>query len=360
MPIFSPPAENEWSHMAMVYDSNSLDLYINGALASSTTLTGTMNNSAADLVFGVIDNDSYWRGALDEVFLRNEALTAAQISDHARHYLTEGILEGQLCDIAEYIDSYDTVVVTLSNLSDGQSAYILFSNDGTRFYDNQGTENNGIVLSQGTNEIDLSSLGWSGCDFYYKIVLGSTSFGYIENSVSVDSIQLTYYEVDTEIDTDGDTLPDFDELHTYYTNPNAADTDGDGIDDNVEVSTPYYNPNVADPPVSYSEDTTQPEVNITECYEFGDQYIYVKGTSSNERPIYINPGSKEFLNMATGFSFIVKQSLCSISGSTLTIEITNADSKTAFSFDIHPTITQPDQFKIQTPPQGATISIKGE
>ncbi len=363
LPIFSPPVENEWSHMVMVYDNDSLDLYINGALASSTTLTGTMNNSAADLVFGVIDNDSYWRGALDEVFLRNEALTAQQIFSHARNYAAEGIIQGKLCDTGEYIDTYDTLAVTISNLSEGQSAYILFSNDGMVFYDNEGTVDNGIFLSQGTTEIHLSSLPWSGCDLYYKIVLGSTSFGYIENSVSVNSIQLTYYETDT----DGDTLSDYDEIYTYYTNPNAADTDGDGIDDNVEVSTLYYDPNVGDPPTSYTDDTTIPTVSITECYELGNQYIFVKGTSTNERPVRIFlyppdfPTKPTLLLTSETFSLLLEKSKCNISDGYISGLIFSADNKSpGFLSYIGHEIDTSGGFKILTPPQGATISIRGE
>jgi len=37
-------------------------------------------------------------------------------------------------------------------------------------------------------------------------------------------------------DTDGDALPDGDEVHVYGTNPALADTDGDGTDDGTEVA----------------------------------------------------------------------------------------------------------------------------
>jgi hypothetical protein len=41
--------------------------------------------------------------------------------------------------------------------------------------------------------------------------------------------------VATEIDADGDGMPDDDESSVYHTNPNNPDTDGDGIDDGDEL-----------------------------------------------------------------------------------------------------------------------------
>ena len=40
-------------------------------------------------------------------------------------------------------------------------------------------------------------------------------------------------------DTDGDGLSDWDEIHLYHTNPNLADTDGDGYPDGEEVAHGY-------------------------------------------------------------------------------------------------------------------------
>lgn len=44
-------------------------------------------------------------------------------------------------------------------------------------------------------------------------------------------------ERDQRIDTDGDSLSDWDEVNTYKTNPNLRDSCGDGIPDNVRVAT---------------------------------------------------------------------------------------------------------------------------
>lgn len=50
------------------------------------------------------------------------------------------------------------------------------------------------------------------------------------------------------IDTDGDSLPDWDEISVYRTNPDAADTDGDGLNDDQEIVL-GLNPRVSDNPI---------------------------------------------------------------------------------------------------------------
>jgi len=49
----------------------------------------------------------------------------------------------------------------------------------------------------------------------------------------------------TKLDSDGDGLPDSEEV-TYGTNPDDSDTDGDGLNDKDEVFTHETNPLIAD------------------------------------------------------------------------------------------------------------------
>ena len=71
---------NTWSHLAGTYDGATLRLYVNGALVSSQTQTGTIATSANPLQIG---GDSlygqYFQGAIDEVRVYNRALTQAEI-----------------------------------------------------------------------------------------------------------------------------------------------------------------------------------------------------------------------------------------------------------------------------------------
>ncbi|MHA1629188.1 MAG: binary toxin-like calcium binding domain-containing protein, partial [Candidatus Heimdallarchaeota archaeon] len=50
----------------------------------------------------------------------------------------------------------------------------------------------------------------------------------------------------TAVDTDGDGLSDYAEVHTYSTDPTAIDSDLDGLNDGAEVLTYGTDPNKAD------------------------------------------------------------------------------------------------------------------
>ncbi|MCX6994084.1 MAG: hypothetical protein NT011_13215 [Kiritimatiellaeota bacterium] len=51
--------------------------------------------------------------------------------------------------------------------------------------------------------------------------------------------------VTVAIDTDGDGIPDYDEIHTWQTNPLRVDSDGDGFSDLDEINDRRYRPTVA-------------------------------------------------------------------------------------------------------------------
>jgi hypothetical protein len=73
-------AANTWAHLAMTYDGTTLKIYVNGALVTSTTQSGTITTSTnalqigGDTIYG-----QYFKGLIDEVRIYNVALTQAQI-----------------------------------------------------------------------------------------------------------------------------------------------------------------------------------------------------------------------------------------------------------------------------------------
>ena len=74
---------NEWTHAAVTYNSNEVKLFFNGSEDNSTTASGVIRNSIADLVIGanqygasVIENFS---GLIDEVRIWSVARTESQI-----------------------------------------------------------------------------------------------------------------------------------------------------------------------------------------------------------------------------------------------------------------------------------------
>ena len=69
-----------WTHLAMTYDGTTLKIYVNGALVTSTTQTGTITTSTNALqIGGDTTYGQYFKGMIDEVRVYNIALTQAQI-----------------------------------------------------------------------------------------------------------------------------------------------------------------------------------------------------------------------------------------------------------------------------------------
>jgi hypothetical protein len=70
-----------WSHLATTYDGSLLRLYVNGVLASSTSVTGAMAASTGVLHLG---GNSVWgewfAGLIDEVRVYQRALTATEVT----------------------------------------------------------------------------------------------------------------------------------------------------------------------------------------------------------------------------------------------------------------------------------------
>lgn len=64
----------------------------------------------------------------------------------------------------------------LSSLPGDSSVSIQFSQNGTSWYSASGTSGGSTSLSTlGGDTVDLSSLGWSGSSFYYRLTINATS-----------------------------------------------------------------------------------------------------------------------------------------------------------------------------------------
>jgi hypothetical protein len=81
--IFS---ENEWHHVAGVYDGKEIALYIDGEKVAKLAASGEMIPSTGPLSLGAKWNDpgdpgDYWKGKIDELAVFNRGLTADEIKE---------------------------------------------------------------------------------------------------------------------------------------------------------------------------------------------------------------------------------------------------------------------------------------
>ena len=74
---------NQWSHVTGVYDGTQLRLFVNGIQIASVAKTGTLNNSAIAMHFGVTPNTNwYFKGSIDELRIWNTARTQSEIQNN--------------------------------------------------------------------------------------------------------------------------------------------------------------------------------------------------------------------------------------------------------------------------------------
>ncbi|HEY7019302.1 MAG TPA: LamG domain-containing protein, partial [Gaiellaceae bacterium] len=71
---------NTWTHLASTYDGSTLKLYVNGVLAGSKAVTGSLAATTNPLRIGGNTIWSEWfSGQIDEVRLYKRALTPGEI-----------------------------------------------------------------------------------------------------------------------------------------------------------------------------------------------------------------------------------------------------------------------------------------
>ncbi len=78
----TPLTLGAWTHVVMVHDGEKDKIYFNGALVNERNAPGALDKTRYPLGIGYdpIDNGSFFDGALDDVQIYNEALSAAEIA----------------------------------------------------------------------------------------------------------------------------------------------------------------------------------------------------------------------------------------------------------------------------------------
>jgi RHS repeat-associated protein len=71
---------NTWTYVAATYNGSTFSLYINGSLAASNAVTGSINVSTGVLRFGGNTVGEYFAGLIDEVRVYNRALSESEIT----------------------------------------------------------------------------------------------------------------------------------------------------------------------------------------------------------------------------------------------------------------------------------------
>ena len=130
----------------------------------------------------------------------------AEINYTPQNYSSPGTLTSTNLLSGETVFSIDDFYYDASAVPSGTTLKVQYSNDNSTWYNSAGTPGGWDTLSQGSANISLSGLGWSGANFYYNM----------------------------ECTSDGTATPVLDEIRvyfsTYYTSGTLTSSTRDGGD----------------------------------------------------------------------------------------------------------------------------------
>lgn len=157
--------DGEWHHVAMVVDSSTLKLYVNGQdSGTSDTHDNGLTTNNANWRIGR-DNSSYFGGMIDEVKIFNTALTPSQVAYEYNRGLPTGHWQLDECSGAVAYDNSgngNNGTITIGGSGSNTSAGSCSSGTGTEAWNN------------GTSGKFNASLDFDGSDDYVDI--GNTGF----------------------------------------------------------------------------------------------------------------------------------------------------------------------------------------
>jgi len=134
---------NQWSHVALVRDSSTQKIYLNGQLSGTLSNTSTTSTSSEPFLIGDTNDtapDEFFEGKLEQVRIFNTALSALKVSDlYAEPAASNNTLNypaGAGC-IAAY--PLQTDAVDLSGNYNGASSNVTFNQPGYLTQNTEGT-----------------------------------------------------------------------------------------------------------------------------------------------------------------------------------------------------------------------------
>ncbi len=200
-----------WQHLTLVKDVNEIRVYINGLLAGSAAVAGTINGSGSgdDIWIGNWHGGGRnFNGYMDEIRLWNSVRTQSQIVASMSSVLPN---PASMADLVAYY-RFD------QGLSNGNNAGLTTVSDGSA-YNHNGTLNNFTLDGNTSNWVGLTPVSLSAVVWYAD----ADQDGYGSPSVTINTCSPPPGYVSNSLDCD-DNNPD---IH-----PGAAELCGNNKDDN--------------------------------------------------------------------------------------------------------------------------------
>ncbi|NCQ56136.1 hypothetical protein GW797_07930, partial [Candidatus Parcubacteria bacterium] len=124
------------------------------------------------------------------IFFAILILAGFGFAEKACAYATSGNWTSTNLLSGKTVSSINSFVYNLSSLPANTTSTVQFSNDNSNWRDSSGNSNQWDTMSQGSHSIDLSALGWTTANFYYRVQF--TSDG--TNTPVLDDIKVKYLD----------------------------------------------------------------------------------------------------------------------------------------------------------------------
>ena len=124
------------------------------------------------------------------IFFAILILAGFGFAEKACAYATSGNWTSTNLLSGKTVSSINSFVYNLSDLPANTTSTVQFSNDNSNWCDSSGNSDQWDTMSQGSHSIDLSALGWTTANFYYRVQF--TSDG--TNTPVLDDIKVKYYD----------------------------------------------------------------------------------------------------------------------------------------------------------------------
>lgn len=157
------PYNAAWIFMVCVYDSNSMKIYLNGVLDTTTTFSGALGYTTQDLTIGSTNTgpNDFYQGKIDDIKIFNRDLTPQEVirlylGNFTNNYFSKS--SGPLDSLSTWGINPDGSGTNPPNFSQNNTGYYIYNNSNPVIGNNWliSGSNTAIVFGDGTNPVNVS------------------------------------------------------------------------------------------------------------------------------------------------------------------------------------------------------------
>lgn len=175
---------NSWVHVALVSDGSTATIYVNGVADGQDESINQAGGDAYSVTLGCYRTTTqstglFFTGYIDELrvskgIARWTSNFRPPTREYPPDYKSSGTFTSNNLLSGQTVSGIDTFGYNASSMIPGTYLKTQFSEDDSNWEDSAGTPNAWDIQAEGSDSIDISGLGYSSANFYYKNQFEST------------------------------------------------------------------------------------------------------------------------------------------------------------------------------------------